>query len=144
MLNSGSSEPENVPLAAGPTAPPAPRLANRDAMAGTVLVDGTYRCYLLKDPANPNGGMEPVGAVLVVPRANGQYTWEGKPGTYEMTRSGLSSQTSIIGDVSFTSGPLQNAKAQSIATFPNASSAIATRDTLKFQDNDRRFCAFGD
>jgi integrin beta 3 len=142
LLNAGGSDsggPAEQGGVGGDTAVAAPRVANPDAHAGAALVDGTYRCWLRVNPADPKK-LEPIGTVLVVPSAKGQYTWDGKNGTYEVVPlPGMSSETLVIFDVKFTSGPLQGVLANNVAKFGERPD-IADSATLMFKDNDRRYC----
>jgi integrin beta 3 len=138
MLSRGGGGGGAAP-SSSPTPSTTPRQPNPEAAAGTAMADGTYRCWVRTEQANAAATMEFIGYLLEVPRGPGQYVWDGQPGTYEIVRSSLSKDSDVWGDVTFTSGPLQNVKAQSIATFPDAS-GIVSEVVVLFKDGSGRNC----
>ncbi|MBL7512577.1 hypothetical protein [Frankia nepalensis] len=123
-----------------PTMSAAPVATNPDAKAGKALADGTYACRAGATPAaGASGAPAAAGSpgVLFVPPTTGKYVWNGEQGDYAIATPNFNN-ANVIASVAFTSGPLKDQVATSIATWPSAGGRVTA--TLNFTKGNSMYC----
>jgi integrin beta 3 len=116
---------------------------NPAARTGRAMVDGAYDCSAGLGASTPAAGptAPAVGGDgrLVVPAESGTYQWNGGGGAYTIAPVSFDNQTSIIANVTFTSGPLMGLMVRSFADYPAAGGRIQV--TLTVLTGSPMFCS---